>query len=230
VPGPPLGVVHEAAYDSTEVVLPASSTLLLYTDGLIERRGEPVDVGLNRLCSVTANVAPEQVCRDVMLRLVGSRSTIDDVALLAIGRGDLPEPDPVTEALLAELSLEPDPSVVAQARAFALRAAGDISASVRGTLSLLVSELATNCVVHAASEFTVRIFRGPDRLRVECVDSGAGSAQLYEAAPSETHGRGLFIVQNLADDWGERVNEPGPGKTVWFVLSLATPTDGLASA
>lgn len=104
VPGPPLGAVYDAQYPSTSVELPPKSTLLLYTDGLVERRGETVDVGLRRLCSATANDTPEEVCRDVMLRLVGSTSTRDDVALLAVGRGDVPGGGAATDALVAESS------------------------------------------------------------------------------------------------------------------------------
>ena len=88
VPGPPLGAVRDPRYVSTDTELPADSTMLLYTDGLIERRGEGIDAGLARLCAAVENTSPEEVCRDVMLRLVGSTPTVDDVALLAIGRGD----------------------------------------------------------------------------------------------------------------------------------------------
>lgn len=221
-PGPPLGAIPDAQYPSAAVELPANSTLLLYTDGLIERRGESVDAGLQRLCSATANDAPEEVCRDVMLRLVGSTSTQDDVALLAVGRGDVPQAGAGAETLVAELRLAPGKRVVAQARAFAVHAAGDIPAGVRGALKLLVSELATNCVVHAATDFTVRIFRGPDHLRVECTDTGSGRVQPHDADPNDTRGRGVFFVRNLADDWGVRTSKGKPGKTVWFVLQLTS--------
>lgn len=119
---------------------------------------------------------------------------------------------------------------MAQARAFAVGAVSDIPASARATLQLLVSELATNCIIHAASEFTVRLFRGSGRLRVECSDLGAGMVQMRDAGPSDAHGRGIFFVRQLADDWGVRINDPGPGKTVWFVLSLNTSTEAAARA
>lgn len=218
-PGPPLGAIQDAHYVSTTMELPANSTMLLYTDGLIERRGEAVDVGLRRLCSVIANDSPEEVCRDVMLRLVGSTSTLDDVALLAVGRGDEPEAG-AGESLVAELPLTPGRHVVAQARAFALHAAGDIPSGVRGVLKLLVSELATNSVVHAATDFTLRIFRGPEHLRVECTDSGSGRVRSPDADPTDTRGRGIFFVRNMADEWGVQTHAPEPGKTVWFVLRL----------
>jgi serine phosphatase RsbU (regulator of sigma subunit) len=230
VPGPPLGAIEDARYPSTTVVLPTNSTMLLYTDGLIERRGEAVDVGLQRLCSATANDAPESVCRDVMLRLVGSTSTVDDVALLAIGRGDQPETGAGTEALVAELRLAPGKHVVAQARAFAMHSVGDVPSGVRSVLKLLVSELATNSVVHAATDFTIRVFRSADQVRVECTDSGSGRVHTPDAEPNDTRGRGIFFVRNLADDWGVQTNAVDPGKTVWFVLRLSPSVEAAAGA
>ena len=105
VPGPPLGATDEPRYVACHVTLPANSTMLLYTDGLIERRDEAIDVGLRRLCSAVVNASPDHVCRDAMLRLVGSTSTVDDVALLAIGRGSLPTTETASETLLAEMRL-----------------------------------------------------------------------------------------------------------------------------
>lgn len=229
-PGPPLGVLDDARYEATELELPADSTLLLYTDGLIERRGEDLDAGLARLRSAVVNASPEEVCRDVMLRLVGSTSTVDDVALLAVGRGNQPRRDPTQEDLVDELHLPPHVLAVAQARAFVARAVGDVPPSVSAAVELLVSELATNCVLHAASEFTIRLFRGPGRLRLECSDTGLGAVQLYDAQPTDTHGRGISFVQHFADDWGVRSNEPQAGKTVWFVLALDVASEGAIGA
>ena len=220
VPGPPLGAIEHARYTATQVELPPHSTMLLYTDGLIERRGEAIDAGLSRLQAAVANDPPEDVCRDVMLRLVGSTSTTDDVALLAVGRDEASSADAVDEALLGELVLPPDTRSVGQARAFALSAAGELASDVRGALKLLVSELTTNSVVHARSDFSVRVFRRANTLRVECVDSGSGMVELQDAEPSDTHGRGIFFVRQFAAEWGVRTAEPGPGKTVWFTLDL----------
>jgi anti-anti-sigma factor len=220
VPGPPLGVVSEARYTSTTTTLPAHSTLLLYTDGLVERRGEAVDVGLGRLRSATENLPPEDVCRDVMLQLVGSTPTLDDVALLAIGRTEAPD-RPATACV--ELRLAPAPDSVARARDFALEAGRGMPPATRGVLKLLVSELATNCVIHAASEFTLRLVRETDRVRVECSDTAAGTVRRRDAELNDSHGRGVSFVQQLADDWGVEAHTADPGKTVWFVLRLDRP-------
>jgi serine phosphatase RsbU (regulator of sigma subunit) len=85
-PGPPLGAKPDVTRTSTPVELPPGAVLLLYTDGLIEHRNEPIDEGLQRLRSAVTPGTPEAVCQTVMRRLIGDRVTTDDVAVLAVGR------------------------------------------------------------------------------------------------------------------------------------------------
>jgi phosphoserine phosphatase RsbU/P len=61
----PLGARANAPPSSTTVDLPLGSVCLAYTDGLIERRGESLDVGLQRLVDVAEAAHPEIVCRSV---------------------------------------------------------------------------------------------------------------------------------------------------------------------
>ena len=87
---------------------------------------------------------------------------------------------------------------------------------------LLVSEVVTNSIRHALAGGWVSVARGPDRVRVEVTDTGGGVPTPRQAEPHEPTGRGLAIVDALADRWG--VEEPsGQGKTVWFELSTARP-------
>jgi len=57
-----------------------------YTDGLVERRGEPIDDGLQRLCEVTRAGPANTVARDIMRGLVGSAVPADDIALVVLRR------------------------------------------------------------------------------------------------------------------------------------------------
>ncbi|MEP7024041.1 MAG: PP2C family protein-serine/threonine phosphatase, partial [Actinomycetota bacterium] len=57
-----------------------------YTDGLIERRGEQIDCGLDRLCQAVTAQPPEDACAAVMAALVGSHAAHDDIALLMVRR------------------------------------------------------------------------------------------------------------------------------------------------
>jgi len=89
-------------------------------------------------------------------------------------------------------------------------------------VALLVSELATNSVRHAAAGFTLAIDRTPDRIRVAVSDTGAGRPEKRSPDPVEPSGRGLLIVEALSDDWGTTPAPDGAGKTVWFEIATAT--------
>ncbi|MEU2110977.1 ATP-binding protein [Streptomyces sp. NPDC058423] len=83
---------------------------------------------------------------------------------------------------------------------------------------LLTSELVTNALVHTEEGAVVTATVAPARLRVEVRDFTTGLVEPpAEPVPDEsTHGRGLLLVQSLADAWGVRAH--GLGKAVWFEL------------
>ncbi len=84
--GPPLGAVRDVHRTAETLALAPGGVLLLYTDGLIERRDEHIDDGLERLRAATTAQPPDLLCRDVMHSLVGSTIMTDDIALLAVQR------------------------------------------------------------------------------------------------------------------------------------------------
>ena len=82
---------------------------------------------------------------------------------------------------------------------------------------LLTSELVTNAIVHTDHDAVVTATVGPRGLRVEVRDFVARRPRLcVPTADDGTHGRGLVLVQSLADAWGVRAH--GVGKAVWFEL------------
>lgn len=84
--GPLLGVDTDVAREH-EFTLEPGSVLVLYTDGLIERRGEPIDAGLDRLASVIGSATGDlDVLCDRLLREAGPLTLDDDIALLAVRR------------------------------------------------------------------------------------------------------------------------------------------------
>ena len=68
--------------------------MALYTDGLIERRGEVIDVGLERLRRAVCVDEPEEVCNRVLRELIGARIPTDDIAMVAVHRTGRPYPSP----------------------------------------------------------------------------------------------------------------------------------------
>ncbi|MFZ0251883.1 MAG: SpoIIE family protein phosphatase [Acidimicrobiales bacterium] len=115
---------------------------------------------------------------------------------------------------------------VGQARRFLL---GQLPrAAARGgdadALVLMLSELATNAVQHAATDFEVTVHVAPDgrRVRVEVSDEAPGFPTPLNDVTDAPHGRGLHIVRALADAWGVDMRRDQPGKTVWFSSPLTT--------
>ena len=88
-PGPPLGVSRTAVYTDRSCRLRPGGSLLLYTDGLVERSSRPIDDGLALLETVRGpHRDPEQLCEQVLALLAGQPPTYDDVTLLALRADD----------------------------------------------------------------------------------------------------------------------------------------------
>ena len=83
---------------------------------------------------------------------------------------------------------------------------------------LLVTELVTNAVVHAGTELELQVAVGTGSLRVEVTDRSPGALPSAGDAPSETRegGRGIFLLDALATEWGTRHFKNG--KSIWFEL------------
>ncbi|MFF2652253.1 ATP-binding protein [Streptomyces sp. NPDC058045] len=87
------------------------------------------------------------------------------------------------------------------------------------TAELLTCELVTNALVHTEHDAVLTATLGSGTLRVEVRDfAGRRPPPRPQAAPEDgTHGRGLMLVQSLADAWGVRAL--GAGKVIWFELA-----------
>ena len=112
------------------------------------------------------------------------------------------------------------PESVPRARRFVAEMIAGISDAVTERTAVMVSELATNAIRHAATPFAVRVEVTPTEVCLEVTDSGPGEPGLRAPAPRAPSGRGLRIVDALSDDWGVRPDPSGRGKTVWFSVSL----------
>ena len=89
----------------------------------------------------------------------------------------------------------------------------------RGIISLLVGELSANAVLHARSDFTVRVDLDQSRLRVEVDDRCPNLPELQPLDPNRASGRGIRIVDKFASAWG--VEPLRQGKRVWFECPVA---------
>ncbi|MFF5962919.1 ATP-binding protein [Streptomyces collinus] len=113
---------------------------------------------------------------------------------------------------------------VPPARRHVVALARTLGASVQDevleTVELLASEVIANAVLHSASPCEVVVTRTAERLRVEVTDADPTMPSVVAAGPNDESGRGLLLVDALADAWGM---QPEPdGKTTWFEIGLAS--------
>ncbi|MCA6096028.1 SpoIIE family protein phosphatase [Streptomyces sp. SCA3-4] len=205
--GPPLGL-GGLPFEAAELQLAEHSSLVLFTDGLIEDRKRDIDAGLEILRSTLAHPdrSPQDTCEAVLGALLPARQS-DDIALL-VARTRVLEPDRT-----AEWELATDPAVVGRARADVTRQLTEwgLDEAVF-TTELILSELITNAIRHASGPIRVRLLR--DRALIcEVSDTSSTSPHLRYAAAEDEGGRGLFLVAQLAERWGTRYTPEG--KVIW---------------
>jgi anti-sigma regulatory factor (Ser/Thr protein kinase) len=110
---------------------------------------------------------------------------------------------------------------VSAARRFVAAVVSDAPTEVRDSVSVMVSELSTNALLHASGGFEVAVDRSELTVSVSVIDQGDGTPVLQSPRFSEPHGRGLRIVAALSDEWG--VSATSDGKAVWFRMKLHDP-------
>jgi anti-sigma regulatory factor (Ser/Thr protein kinase) len=130
--------------------------------------------------------------------------------------------------MTAERLFAPTPESVAASRRFVLDHVRQLPTSTRDQLALIVSELATNAVIHAVTPFTIAMNLREDALRLEVSDRSSLEATpaTEPPPPDQPHGRGLMIVGHMAGqlgaEWGVTGNGAASGKTIWLNIPLGT--------
>jgi len=214
-PGVPLGVgLHGGeAFSVLDLTLPEEATLVLYTDGLVERRGEDIDVGIEALRSSLGNRTyrtAAELCEGAVSEL--KERTEDDLVVLMARAVAVPG------HRSDRRRFPPEERSVPLARDWVGRrlaewGLGELSEVAR----LLISELATNAVRHALGDIDVRLAKG-ETLVVEVADDDERLPRVAQARAEDEWGRGLALVEGFAGQWGAR--SISSGKVVWFELPL----------
>nr|WP_246298592.1 SpoIIE family protein phosphatase [Nocardioides panaciterrulae] len=210
---PPLGV---GLYNVREGRLPLApgSTVVLYTDGLVERRGEDLDDGVEALRGLVEKL--DGPLRRAPAALVSGRlpdGPDDDVAVLVarVHHGGAP-----TELTLEWADAEVPVSAARRAVAEHLRRRGASRAAIEDAV-LVTSELLTNAALHAVPPLQLRVLGDDGEIRIEVHDHASYEPRKQRPDSDDEHGRGLQIVAAIADRWGTRPTDSG--KAVWCVLS-----------
>ena len=113
-----------------------------------------------------------------------------------------------------------DMSSPARVRRFVRRAlAQEVPADRLQTAELLASELATNAILHARTDFDLRLCLTGRMLRVAVTDGSSRPPSPIVVDGDATSGRGLRLLDLLSTRWGTETTDTG--KSVWFELTLA---------
>ena len=230
-PGTALGIARAPRLTDREVELRPGDKLVFVTDGVIEARvaGRMLGVdGLERLLARTGSDDAVATGERIEHAILGEGTPRDDIAVLVLratgdalgvrGREGLVRAGSLGRERALSLRLPGGPHAPAVARdAVETLPAGSLEAPVAHTARLLASELVTNSVRHGGSgvddAIGLEVVLSPSTLRVEVSDSGPG----FEPAPArpgpdDAGGRGLYLVDSLADRWGSAEG----GTRVWF--------------
>jgi anti-sigma regulatory factor (Ser/Thr protein kinase)/putative methionine-R-sulfoxide reductase with GAF domain len=201
-PAPPLGVIPFVKRDEHLMTLAPGEILVLYTDGLVERRGIPIDESIQQLVSILHSAGtPEEACQ-LAVDLVPVEGLRDDMAIVALQNLLVPE----------VLELEPlaEPTVLADVRRLLRRwlqargAADDVTREI----TMAVNEACANAIEHAYSP-------APARFRLRATeDGGVATIVVTDAGhwrdPRGTNrGRGLTIMRSAMDEVTVRPTEDG---------------------
>ncbi|MFG2206502.1 SpoIIE family protein phosphatase [Streptomyces sp. NPDC048638] len=223
--GLPLGVATAFGHDhfpETQLFLEPGSTLLLCTDGLVEQPGRDISAGLEAL-SAAFRSGPgdlEALADQLSAQLWAEPGSDDDMALLLLRRLAVPGAD-TTPRLRLHVH-QADPSGAAEVRS-ALRRRLDQwrAGEVTHHVEVAASELIANALTHTESGalICVELVEGdPRRIRLEVEDRSSSWPRRRSPGETATSGRGLMLVEALADRWGA---EPrGSGKALWCEFEL----------
>jgi anti-sigma regulatory factor (Ser/Thr protein kinase) len=190
----PLGVLPFPDFEEVTVPMGPGDSVVLYTDGLVERPGEHIDAGMGRLAAVVreAPTEPDELCEHVLRELVPDGGAPDDVALLTL------RTIPMGDRFRVEFPAAPE--ALASMRALLRRWLRYVGGGEQEIAEIVTAcgEAATNAIEHAGAggdaTFEVSGQLSERDVRIAIRDFGA-----WRAPREGDQGRGLSLMRALMD-------------------------------
>jgi anti-anti-sigma factor len=227
--GAVLGVPGRPPYGEASTTVPAGASVVLYTDGLVERRGETLDAGLDRLAEAAArraDLGPDALAAALVGAVLDDEGPADDIALLVVRA----VPAPLSGRL---------PAAATSMRALRRRVAdwteaAGLPVEVAEDLELALGEAAANAAEHAypegGGEFEFAVARTDDG----GVEAGVRDHGRWRPVPEDNgyRGHGLRVIRELGVDVRiDRGDEDtGGGTDVRFRIPAQPPRPDRAPA
>ncbi|MFJ9807524.1 SpoIIE family protein phosphatase [Streptomyces sp. NPDC101158] len=230
--GLPLGIDPDTDYPTTRLTLEPGETLMICTDGLLETGGHDLDSGWERVRKLLEADAGEDL-EELADRLVeavhgpGSHHTTgpladrreDDIAVLLLSRQGTAVQEAPRRTMMTVAQAEPERIAAAREQVRQLLHDWSDPDQVDSAV-LMVSEMVTNVLVHTDGDALlvaeVGCLGNARRLRVEVADASDELPHRRHPGEMASSGRGLILMEMLADAWG--VDPRGEGKAIWFEL------------
>jgi len=193
-PAPPLGAFPYGRCPEHELTLGSGEMLLLYTDGLVERRGVALSAGIEVLAAAVRGAqTPEQACAFAVRELVPAVGLRDDVAIVSLQNSPVP----------AELhmTLPAEPKTLSQVRRMLRRWLNERGADEAAVaeMTIAVSEACANAIEHAYAP-SPATFELHGRARDGELTMTVRDAGRWRAPRGQNRGRGLSIIVAAMDD------------------------------
>ena len=195
---PPLGLPQPPSFVEEELAMRPGTSVLLYTDGLIERRGESLDSGFERLRSAAEQVLHgtelNDAITDLLERVIGAPRPTDDVALMLLHR----DATPATEL---EFAVEARARSLVPIRRAVSRWLEDLDVrqAVANEIVLAVHEASANVLEHAygpaSGTITITAKHDGDHVELRVRDSGT-----WRGSTKGDRGNGLRLMRGLMDE------------------------------
>ena len=195
-PAVPLGATRHPRYEHSHIALEPGSTLVLFTDGLVERPGEDLDTSLERLCDAASGISgtADERCDALVDALVGGGGVVDDVAVLAF------RVLPLDERLRERFRAQPDAAPVMRRLLDRWLRDRGVPEEIAYDTVVAAGEAAANAIEHAYGPGRDAAFELAGTVADGCLEVSIADSGGWREPRGEHRGRGLMLMDAFMDD------------------------------